>query len=147
MRKILLSILCLFVAITLFSCEKDSNGGRFVGSSAQTVMLDGVNIAGVWTNTESPDYISWYWEIDKTHINYFEYDRRGSMSPSFEGGYIYNNGNNWTLKMCPEYKIVGNSIFVEGLKLATITIINQNTVMMESSLLKSGKCERVKGFR
>ena len=49
--------------------------------------------------------------------------------------------------MYPEYDIVDNSIFVSGLKLATITIINQNTVMMESSLLKSGKCERVKGFR
>ena len=139
MRK-LLPILSLFAAIALIGCEK-------APSASTQVMLGGVNIAGTWANTEDPDNVSWYWTIDETHIGYYESDDVGAKNPSFKNGYIYNNGNNWILEMYPEYDIVGNSIFVSGLKLATITFIDANTAMMESSWLVSGRCERVKGFR
>ena len=131
-----ISIICLLCAA---GCQKEDESG---------VIVDGVNIAGTWVLTEEPNDITWYWEITRDHIAYYEVDGDSYDTPYFSKGYVYNNGNSWRERMCVKYELDGRDIYVSDMRMVSIKkVYNKNKVRIESSVLKDGICERVYGFK
>ncbi len=136
MKKLFL-IGCVIASMLLFvGCEKDELGGNY-----GKVMLNGVDIAGVWVNVESPDNIRYYWTITDDHIEYYEADK----AVSYRNGYVYGDAE-WTLEQYHEYELIGNALFVQGIKSAVLDVVDSNTIEIESNWLVSGTCKRVKSF-
>ena len=137
MKKLFFICCAIAAALSFVGCEKDELSGNY-----GRVMLNGVNIAGVWVNVEEPNNVTWYWTITEDHIEYYE----ANKAVSYENGYIYG-GAEWTLEQHHKYELIGNMLFVQGIKIAVLDVVDRNTVEMESSWLVSGTCKRVKGFK